>query len=527
MIRDKSGIHLFCPKPFSCDFSRERKHSAIFSDRMTLPFPESIRYEHAFAFAALFMIGLLAEGNDFVTCLVLFITVMVGTFGFNQGGGMRRPTGAYVFFVVMFTGTLGAFTKLCLNEPLNENVPNADETLIIYCVGTCAIVIAVLVSKYLRRSKPILKGRLTFQNTPRVVGGCVVAGLLLPFLLELLFPAGTGSLGTIIAQLNIALPLCIVIGVYQKVKSSNGRRSFNWPSFVALTYSFYIGMVGFSKEGMFGGAAAWAIAAAAARMRIGLVKAVIVCSVAATATFILVPYSQYGRNFRLGYGGNYEVSKDLLSHPLRTRQLAIAAAGTASLELHHWYRVDHGILDRLTLVAVDGALIDATDMNGPIGWHNVGLYFLNVVPHFIYPDKPDLATGNQYAHEIGMLAPADHTTGISFSPFAEAYHLGGWTGVIFLLPAVVCVMFISLDIVTGSLDDSPWGLFFIAYFAHGAAEGMLQIPVRMASVGVEAILACAFIMIYVTPLIASLVIGPDRRTQNRSNVFRAVQRKSE
>ncbi len=492
---------------------------------MTIPFPPRVSYSHAFAFGAVLALGLLAEGNSPLACLMVLCTVLAGTAGFNLGGGMRSPTGAYVFFVVLFTGLLGVLVKLVLNEPLVENVPNADQTLTIYFVGTCMIVVAVFCSRSFRRRKPVLKDKLTFAGTPRVVTGCFAAGVLLPTIMDFLFPSGSGALGTILAQLNIALPLCVSVGVYQKVRQTNGAKSFNWPSFLAFAYSTYIGLVGFSKEGIFSAGAAWLMASAAARIRFGALKAMIVVAFALGSVYLLVPYAQYGRNYRLSYGANYEKSRELLRHPLETRKLAYALAEFRPAEQYHWYRNEEGILDRLTLVPIDSALIRATDAAGPIGWTNVGLYFMNILPHFILPNKPDLTTGNQYAHEIGMLAPSDHTTGISFSPFAEAYHLGGWAGVICLVPLVTFVMFVALDAVVGSLDDSPWGLFFIAYFAHGAAEGMLQIPVRMASVGVEAILACALFMIYVTPVIATFLIGPEKRPTRRIAPVRPVVRR--
>lgn len=481
---------------------------------------------YAVAFGAVLAFGLLAEGNPPIMCFALWCIVVVGAIGFNQGGGMYRLTGAYVFFVVLFTGILGAVVKLFLNEPLLENVPNADQTLNIYLLGTCSLTAAVILSKKFIRRKPILVGRLTYSNTSRVVTGCFAAGVLLPYALVLAFPNGAGSIGTILAQLNIALPLCVTIGVFQKVRQTDGRQSFNWPSFMAFAYSTYIGLAAFSKEGIFGSAAAWLIAAAAGRVRFGVVKAMVVGALALASVYVLVPYSQYGRNFRLDYGGNFAKSKELLSHPLQTRKLAYAGAELRPRELYHWYRNDEGILDRLTLVPIDSALVLETDLDGPIGWGNAGAYFANIVPHFIWPDKPDLNTGNQYAHQIGMLAPSDVTTGISFSPFGEAYHLGGYLGVLFLLPAVELFMFVVLESVTGSIDQSPWGLFFIAYFAHGAAEGMLQVPVRMGSIGAEAILACAMFMIYVTPAIAALILGPEKNKTRQLMTVRPIVRRA-
>lgn len=137
---------------------------------------------HATVFAALLANVLLAEGNPPTICLTIFALVMVGTFAFNMAGGLVNPVGAYVLFTVLFTGVAGTVTKALLNEPLEENVPSAGQTLLVYLIGTCGMAAAVLMSKKLALKKSLLEGKLTSENTSQVVVGCLAGGILVPFL---------------------------------------------------------------------------------------------------------------------------------------------------------------------------------------------------------------------------------------------------------------------------------------------------------------------------------------------------------
>lgn len=454
---------------------------------------------------ALLVAALIAEGNSPVLCLTILGWMLVTNFGFNLVGGFHNPAGAYILCVTLFTGLLGVFVKAATNEPLVDNVSNADQTLLIYMLGTCATVVAALLSQRFRPKKPFLAGRLTQNNTNNVVIGCLIVGIGLPYFIYMLAPA----LGSIARQLNITLPLAILIGVYQRVRATGGRSSFSWPVLIAWGYSSWIGLISYSKEGMFAPSLAWLVAAAAARLRVTVLQLITMVPLGIFAIMILVPYSQYGRNFRDETAADPHVAYKMLRHPLQLRDKVNRDAETI-VNLYHWYNKPRGIFDRLTLVPIDSALIALTDLQGPIGLQNTFNYFENILPHFILPDKPEIRAGNDYAHEIGMLAPADHTTGISFSPFGDAYHQGGWLGVMIIMPFIQFLMFVSMNYVLGTTDDAPWALFFVMAFAHIAAEGMLSFPVYILSFGMEAVIATAFAMIYLTPFIGSLLLGPGR-----------------
>jgi len=163
------------------------------------------------------------------------------------------------------------------------------------------------------------------------------------------------------------------------------------------------------------------------------------------------------------------------------------------------------------MMPIDDALIAATDHGHSETLYVFATYFMNAVPHFLWPDKPELGWGNRFAHEIGLLAPKDHTTGISFSPFGDAYHDGQWFGVLFVSPFIFLLMFFVVDSVTGPANQTVWALFYILYFSHFAPEGAMSAPVYACSTITIGVILGGWVIARIAPLLGQLVMPPKPR----------------
>ncbi len=189
--------------------------------------------------------------------------------------------------------------------------------------------------------------------------------------------------------------------------------------------------------------------------------------------------------------------------------------------LNEYYNTPQGFWERLQMISVDDKLNDVTDRGHVFGLLPIKLAFINAIPHFLWPNKPGINPGNAYAHEITGTAQGegDVTTGISFSPTGEAYHLARWTGVLILAPLLWCLLFIEFDSILGDLRTTPWGLLALALITHVAPEGALSNMIYLMTFGVEIIVFCAFFAAWFAPLIATSLLGPDRARSQRP-VFR-------
>jgi hypothetical protein len=176
----------------------------------------------------------------------------------------------------------------------------------------------------------------------------------------------------------------------------------------------------------------------------------------------------------------------------------------------HYYNTPQGFFDRLQFISTDDALVDITDKGKVFGLIPIQMAFLNVVPHIFWPDKPEFNFGNLYAHEIGGMSEEDTTTGISFSPTAEAYHLERWTGVLVLAPAIWLLLFVIYDSLCGDTRNSAWGLLVVTFISHVAPEGSLVGAIYFLSFGSVALIFCAFFAAWIAPICSFVVLGPDR-----------------
>jgi len=160
---------------------------------------------------------------------------------------------------------------------------------------------------------------------------------------------------------------------------------------------------------------------------------------------------------------------------------------------------------------MDDALINITDINGTFGYQPMIVAVDDLVPHAIWANKPDYTYNNTYGHEIGVLATEDYTTSVSFGPSADAYHMGGWYGVFFLMPLVMTVLFIAVDSISGSIKNAPWGLAYTIFFLHAGPESSLGSCLDNAFISSGILIVSVYLARYILPVIANLFLPEQRR----------------
>ena len=497
---------------------------------MRIPFPVHIRLWHAFCFAGLLFTAQLLEGTSlyFSVCCVLFI--IISTAAFNLAGGLSRPAGAYVFFYSSLTVIVGLCWKAVIGEPADSNLLNPLLTIRVFLAGITAMLAAVYISRKLTTKHALLRNAVTEANMQNATIGCMVTGLFISFLLMAL-TWESGSTLSAVAQINRFLPLAMILGIVHQIRKSGGTSSINLPVLVSGAAMFAMGVLGFSKEGMFAPLLCWAVAAGSQRYKVSLFQVIGAVLVVVFMFHFLVPYSQYGRNFRSETGSfreNYDIAISMLSHLEDVRQQSNAVVEDQSAEApsRSYYSTPQGFFDRLQMISVDDALIDLTERNGAFGYSPIIMGFENLVPHFLWPNKPNIGFGNIYSHELGgMIADDDSTTGISFSPSGEGFHMARWTGVLIVAPILWIMLFTAFDSLCGNVTESPWGLLVIAQFAHSAPEGMLGGVIYMLGFITLSITVAALTAAYVMPVLGTLFKGPEQTGLRRIALVRSIPRR--
>ena len=494
---------------------------------MRLPFPTRISVQKTLVFAGILFVIQLLEHTDVTFAGLCFTYIMLSVITFNAAGGFSRASGAYIFWFALLTCIVGVTWKTVLNEPGDSNLTSPNVTLATYVVSMMTIFGAVQISRRFTSGSRSFSSMMNSEkiNLGHAALGCFVASEIV-YYAGLYLPHGNGSLVSIINQENVFLPVCILLGTIHTIRTTGGRRSVSLLTFVASALIFvYGGLISYSKQGMLTPIVCWGIAAASQRYRLRRWQVLLLLAFAVYAVEMLTPLSQVARAIVPANATNSErlmLSVDLLSHPktLRADYLGTPEVSTRSDHEHPtgweagYFDTPQGLFDRMTIIKSDDRLNTYTLEGHTVGKMKTVYYFLDWIPHFILPNKEALMppgvtnAGNFYAHEVGMLAPNDFTTGISFSPSAEAFHMDTWEGIVVVGAFVWTLLFVVVDGICGDLRHSPIGLFAVVAFAHVAPEsliGNLIYFIFFSDLGIVlAILFCT----YFAPIIGQLLSGP-------------------
>lgn len=476
---------------------------------MRIPYPERISLWGAAVFATLLFLVQQMEGTALYFSAGCAAFILIATLAFNIAGGLTRASGAYIFFYAVLVFIVGVTYKAWLGEAAQTNLRAPKTDILVYLGGISGMLVAALISRAIRPRKPLLKNVLPDRAMFRASVGCIVFGIVGGSLIPLL-GEGSSRLNSAFTQLNNLVPLGIIIGVVYEIRSSGGRRSINLPVLMGATYYFlYYGIINLSKQGMLTPIVCWALPVCAMRYRLTVLQLMTLAAGVFLTFYLLVPYSQYTRRIIPGTASTSQrvaVAEKLFSDPAEIRRgyQEDTPAGVS------YYNTAQGFWDRLNLIYIDDAVNNITDEGRVFGLYPVVFSLLNTIPHVFWPGKPSISFGNLYAHEIDLLSPGDTTTGVSFSPTAEAYHMRKWLGLLVVAPLLWLMFFAVYDLVIGDLRSTPWGLLVLVLLAHTAPEGALTGNVLLVSFYLEALVFCAFFAAWVAPYVAILVLGPAR-----------------
>jgi hypothetical protein len=484
-----------------------------------IPFPERVPINRVAIFAAALFLIQMMEGTALYFSVGCVAFILIAAFAFNAAGGLTRTSGAYIFSYSVLVFIIGICYKAFLGEPAQSNLHDPLTDIEAYVGTIAALYAAVIVSRRFRRKAGLLENLLKESDMYRASVGCFVFGVGGAFLIAILGDSAA-RLQTAFGQLNQLIPLGIIIGVMYEVRRSGGTRCTNLFVTLGAAYFFFLGMTGFSKQGMIEPFYSWLLPVCALRYRLSAVQ-LLSCLLAVFVMFhYLTPFSQYGRGLvpeQSTLSQRVAIAIPLLEHPEETRRI-YEEQENANLEergLAAYYNTPQGFWERLQMISPDDKLISVTDQGKVFGLLPLKAVLLNAVPHIFWPNKPNINIGNSYAHEITgeEQGEGDITTGIAFSPTGEAYHMAKWVGVLVIAPLLWCLLFIVYDALLGDLRVTPWGLLALVVISHVAPEGGINVIITLLTFGVEILVFCAFFSAWFAPVIATVVLGADRKSR--------------
>ena len=488
---------------------------------MRLILPVRISPAKTLIFAAILFCVQQAEHTDLVFSLLFFAFLILGDLAFNAGGGFSRASGAYVFLFTLLTAGVGVTWKAVLGEPADSNllVPQLD--MAVYAASQLMLLIVIVANKKLTsRAKGIASTDINYTLSGL---GCLVLGATLT-LLNSFGLGGPGSLLSVVNQLSQFSPLAIILSTVGAIKDSDGKRSINFVSGIAMLMVFVGSMLAFTKQGMFTPIACWLVAAAFMKLRLKVIHWIVIGTFFIFGYFI-IPLIGEGRtrvSENAGYSERAAIVYQILTHLGEARQAESEAQASvvAFQGKSGYYNRPQGLVERFSILSVDDTFFNYTSKGNYIGYRPIVEDYENFIPHLIDPDKPVPIAGNYYAHQIGgFLASDDDGTGISFSPMAEAYHVDGWVGIFLLLPTIWLSLFLGADFICGDLRRSPFGLLMVVVFAHAAAESLLGSLIWISGYGNLGLVVAILFCTYFTPVLGALFSGNNRFAERASKTL--------
>jgi len=487
------------------------------SGQVRLQLPYRIPLERAIAVLVALACVQLYEGTTFFFTLLFFAFALMAVLAFNVAEGFATFPGVYVFFFSTLTVILGVFWKAVLREPANSNLLDPMLTMSVYTVSMALLLLVVIIIRRIdfRSDNVAAVFRANELNYTIAALGSLAFGLAVIVLSAVLPPAANGILA-VLHQLNVPfVVLAILLGTIGIIQESGGRRSMGFINGLAMAVVFVQGLTTFSKQGLLTPGACWLAAAAYTRLKLRPMQYVGLVGFAILTLYFADPWSG-ARNDVPATGAGFSQRLQLVAFELRNFQ-SLRERAHESGELYKesgaisYFDTSQGLLDRLTMFTPDDQLIAYSARVRFEGYKPILEDFENWIPHVLAPNKPIPIGGNYYAHEVGGLAPDDFTTGVSYSPVSEAYHLDGWTSVLLLLPAIWFLLFLSVDFTTsGDLRRGPWALILIVYFAHAAPESLLGGLIFYIFNGNVAMLFAMFFCTRIAPTVGVFFYGRQR-----------------
>jgi hypothetical protein len=448
---------------------------------MRIPCPTFIPLMHAFLFLGTLLVVQLVEGTDPVFALLMMAAQIFAIMAFNTLGGMSHVAGSFCLFSLLPNVTVPEIAHAIVLQPGDFNLPASLRT-----AGVCAVFYASFYAC----------ARLLVQiPTPRPFLDRVKFTLielraisLIAMLGAAWFVIARGTTGEVVNGSGLAAiqhfypvlsPLSVVLATYVCLKSTEGRSAMNWYVAIVLAVITLPGVLGASKEGMLTPVFCWLVVCAIFGYRFTRPQVAALAGVMLVVWFFVYPFSQNARtevrtattySEKIAITEHYIIAPSDFPSEAENTDPDLAEYGESSAKL--------SIVQRFSQLRSAGMLISADEVQGFTGVDRYLPVFLFIVPHFLWPDRPDPIFSNELGHKAGFrMARNDLSTGIAISSPALFFDIGGWLALPVYTILDFGLFFYGLRCAVGYAGESVWGLMLIGATAMIAGPCMPSSPI--------------------------------------------------
>lgn len=128
-------------------------------------------------------------------------------------------------------------------------------------------------------------------------------------------------------------------------------------------------------------------------------------------------------------------------------------------------------LGRMAMVAEADRLVAASANTENTGWETITWGFKMVLPRFIYPDKPILASNNYLARIAGQVGGNDYLTQVSYGFMANFYNAFGYAGALIGSTLLIGGLYYWLTLFFGDYPNiNIWTIAIFGQYNHLLSE---------------------------------------------------------
>ncbi len=429
---------------------------------MRIPFPKTIPLGPLLAVLTVVLVIQMIQGTDPAFALLMLAAQLTSVMAFNRMGGMTHMAGAFCVFAVLPNVTVPEITHMLLGQPGDYNLRHPLVT-----AGTCAVFFTcIMASAFMvsSMSHPVpLFDKIHFSIVElRIVSAlsCVVA---VGVTIKIMTLPGQLQDGTILAALYHFVPAlfaaAVMLATYVRIVTTNGKSAMNWYVALLLLLSILPGLLNASKEGMLTPLVCWIMVTASSRHRFTWFGTLGLATVLFVAWGFVYPFSQNARSevrdaqllsdkaaFVIQFIRDPSSFSDYTATFGESNEF-----GTATAKVN--------IVQRYSQLLNDDMLIDSDLRSGYTSIERYAPVLFSVVPHALWPDRPQYILSNELGHKAQITTNDEDTgTGISIGSPAMFFDLGGWLALIVYTLLGFTLFFFIITRLVGSSEKSIWGL---------------------------------------------------------------------
>lgn len=435
--------------------------------------------------SAILFVGQLITGTQIVVAFLFSLAIYFGLCASFATGSWHSTLGLLNLIIISKFLIFGIVVKTLFLQPADDILLAPVETSMVAALGYAGVLIGTIIQQRL----PLPRTRLIYAIADKNFYLVLYVFLMI---------AGYGSWSFIYISRQQAADVTTTIGGpfgfltgFSEIRElaisaclyyvwlSKSRKFLSHPLVIfTLVVSTLLGIYSTSKEAMIEPAIYLFFTAASIKgIRYKPIWIILIVGSVTYAT-IIAPFSNFIRNA----GGLNSVASERITVMTEVipkmifdeefrNSVNTTLEKTVYKKFQPYLPVAGYSLGRMALVAEADRLIAASTNTERTGWETINWGFQMVLPRFMNPDKPYLATNNYLAHKVGEVGATDYTTQVSYGFMANFYNAFDFPGVIIGSSILICSLYYWLTLFFGNPTNlNIWSILVFGTYNHSLSE---------------------------------------------------------